>query len=159
MNTILLINSTQYKIIKKKKRSSSLNEGKAQPLERRGCDFQLLLPVDGGSEGKESTWNVQDLSSIPGLRRTPEEGNSYPLQQNFLENSTDREAWQATVHGAHRETQLSNFHTLYESQYLGTVGLYGYSYVSDSVKGIVSAWLLAPITGLQNKIHSTEIFH
>ena len=147
-----------------------MNEGKAQPLESRGYDFQLLLPLDGGSEGKESTWNVQDLSLIPGLGRSREEGNSYPLQQNCLENSMDREAWKATVHGGHKETRLSNCHTLHESQCLGTVGLYGYLYlcmciciiwvfVSDSGKGIVSAWHLAPITGLQNKIHSTEVFH
>ena len=51
----------------------------------------------------------------------------------------DREACQATVHGDHKETQLNNFHTLRESQCLGTVGLYGYLYVSDSGKGIVSA--------------------
>ena len=47
---------------------------------------------------KESTCNAGDLSSIPGLGRSPEEGNS-SLQYSGLENSMDRGAWQATVHG------------------------------------------------------------
>ena len=38
-------------------------------------------------------------SLIPGLGRSPGEGNSYPLQYSCLENSVDRGAWQATVHG------------------------------------------------------------
>ena len=42
-----------------------------------------------GSDGKESTCNVGDLGSIPGLRRSPGEGYSYPLQYSGLENSMD----------------------------------------------------------------------
>ena len=40
-----------------------------------------------GSAGKESTCNAEDLSSIPGLERSPGGGNSYPLQYSGLENS------------------------------------------------------------------------
>jgi len=40
----------------------------------------------GGSTGKESAYNVGDLGSIPGLRRSPGEGNSYPFQYSSLEN-------------------------------------------------------------------------
>ena len=36
---------------------------------------------------------------IPGLGRSPGDGNGYPLQYSCLENSTDRGAWRATVHG------------------------------------------------------------
>ena len=36
---------------------------------------------------------------IPGLGRSPGEGNGYPLQYSYLENSVDRGAWQAIVHG------------------------------------------------------------
>ena len=43
--------------------------------------------------------NVGDLGSIPGLGRSPGEGNSYPLQYSGLEISMDRGAWWATVHG------------------------------------------------------------
>ena len=43
----------------------------------------------GGSAGKESTCNVGDLSSIPGLEKSPREGKGYPLQYSGLENSAD----------------------------------------------------------------------
>ena len=42
-----------------------------------------------GSAGKESSCNVGDLGSIPGLERSPGEGNNYPLQYSGLENSMD----------------------------------------------------------------------
>ena len=48
---------------------------------------------------KNLTANAGDLASIPGLRRSPGEGNGYPLQDSCLENSMDREDWQTTVHG------------------------------------------------------------
>ena len=51
-----------------------------------------------GSADKESACNVGDLGFIPGLGRSFAEGNGYPLQFYCLENSMDREAWQATVH-------------------------------------------------------------
>ena len=43
----------------------------------------------GSSAGKESACHVGDLGSIPGLGRSPGEGNSYPLQYSGLENSMD----------------------------------------------------------------------
>ena len=55
--------------------------------------------VPGGADGKEFACNVGDLCSVPGLGRSPGEGNSNPIQYPCLENSTDRGAWQATVHG------------------------------------------------------------
>jgi len=42
---------------------------------------------------------MQDLGSVPGLGRFPEEGHGNPLQYSCLENSMDRGAWWATVHG------------------------------------------------------------
>ena len=51
----------------------------------------------GGSGGKESVCNVGYLGSVSGSRRPCGEWNSY--QYTCLENSTDRGAWQATVHG------------------------------------------------------------
>ena len=63
----------------------------------------------GGSHGEESTHNTGDLGSIPGLGRSPGEGNSNPLQYSCLENSMDRGAWWATVHGiAKSQTRLSD---------------------------------------------------
>ena len=56
------------------------------------------MAFPGGSDGKESACNAGDLGSIPGLGRSPEEGNGNPLQYSCLENSMDRGAWWATVH-------------------------------------------------------------
>ena len=53
----------------------------------------------GGSDGKVSACNVGDPGSIPGLGRSPGEGNGNPLQYSCLENPTDGGAWWATVHG------------------------------------------------------------
>ena len=61
--------------------------------------FEHLLGSPGGSDGKESVCNAGDPGSIPGLGRFPGEGNSSPLQYFGLENSMDRGAWQAIVHG------------------------------------------------------------
>ena len=43
--------------------------------------------------------DTRDMGSIPGSGRSPEEGNGNPLQYSCLENSMDRGAWQAIVHG------------------------------------------------------------
>ena len=59
----------------------------------------MVLGFLGGSDGKESACSAQDPGSIPGLVRSPGEGNGYPLQYSFLMNPMDREAWKATVHG------------------------------------------------------------
>ena len=63
----------------------------------------------GGSDSKESACNAGDLGLIPGLGRSPGEGNGNPLQYSGLENPMDRDAWKATVHGVTKsQTQLSN---------------------------------------------------
>ena len=65
--------------------------------------------LPGGSEGKESTCNVGDLASIPGLRRSPGGGYGNPFQYSCLENSMHRGAWWATVHRVtESQTQLSD---------------------------------------------------
>ena len=48
---------------------------------------------------KKSACNERDLALIPGLGRSPEEGNGNPVQSSYLKNSKDREAWLVTVHG------------------------------------------------------------
>ena len=47
----------------------------------------------GGSEVKAPASNMGDPGSIPGLGRSPGEGNGNPLQYSCLENPMDREAW------------------------------------------------------------------
>ena len=63
------------------------------------CSTSPKIGFLGGSDGKEPACNIGDLSLIPGLGGSTREGNSYPLQYSGLENSMDRRAWQATVHG------------------------------------------------------------
>ena len=46
-----------------------------------------------GSDGKASAYNAGDPGSIPGLGRSPGEGNGTPLQYSYLENPMDRGAW------------------------------------------------------------------
>jgi len=64
-------------------------------------NFELGFP--DGSSGKESSCSAGDTGdagSIPWSGRSPGEGNGRQLQYSCLENSMDRGAWQATVHGA-----------------------------------------------------------
>ena len=52
--------------------------------------------------------NTRDAGSVSGLGRSPGEGNGTQLQYSCLENSIDRRAWRATVHGvAKSQTQVS----------------------------------------------------
>ena len=53
----------------------------------------VFLGFSCGSAGKEYACNVGDLGLIPGLGRSPAEGNSYPLQYSGLENSMDNSPW------------------------------------------------------------------
>ena len=57
-----------------------------------------------------SACNTGDPGLIPGLGRSPGEGNGNPLQYSCLENPMDRGAWYATVHGVTKSwTRLSGF--------------------------------------------------
>ena len=62
------------------------------------CPYELE-GVPRGSDGKESAGSARDLGSIPGLRRSPGEGNGNPLQYSCLENPMDGGAWRVIVHG------------------------------------------------------------
>ena len=66
------------------------------------------MGFSGGSDSEESACDIGDMGSIPGLGRSPEDGNDYPLQYYCLEKPMDRGAWGAAVHGvAKNRTQLS----------------------------------------------------
>ena len=65
----------------------------------------------GGSVDQEFNHNAADPGSVPGLGRCSADGTGYPLQYSGLQNSMDRAAWQATVHGvAKSQTRLSAFY-------------------------------------------------
>ena len=54
----------------------------------------IYMGFPGGPAGKESACNVGDMGTIPGLGRSPGEGNGYILQYSGLEKSMD-----SIVHG------------------------------------------------------------
>ena len=75
---------------------------------RRKLKYKLM-DFPGGSDGKESSCSAGNPDSIPGSSRSHGEGNGNPLPVSCLENSRDRGAWQATVHGITKsQTQLSD---------------------------------------------------
>ena len=79
--------------------------GPEDPLEKEQATTPVFLGFPCGSAGKESTGNVGDLGSIPGLGRSPGEAKGYPLQYFGLENSMD-----CIVHGVKKSlTRLSHF--------------------------------------------------
>ena len=75
--------------------------------------YYVYFHFPGGSDGKLSACNTEDLGSIPGLGRSPGKGNGNRLQYTCLENPMDGGAWWATVHGVTESDtteQLSTAH-------------------------------------------------
>ena len=66
----------------------------------RHCKKDIVFPH--GSIGTESACNAGDPGLIPGLGRSPGEGNGNPLQYSCLDNTMDWGDWQITVHGITR---------------------------------------------------------
>ena len=68
-----------------------------------------FIGLPQGLSGKESACNAGDAGGvglIPGLGGSPGEGNGNPLQYSCLENSMDRGAWRAIVHGVAKSQTL-----------------------------------------------------
>ena len=61
------------------------------------------------------------MGSIPGLGRSPGGGNGNPLQYSCLENSRDRGAWQATVHGVAKSWAQLNMHALTHEDHIVSI--------------------------------------
>ena len=64
---------------------------------------KFYLGFHGGSVVKNLPASVGDMGLIPGLGRSPGEGNGNPLQYSCLENPMDRGAWWATVYRVAKE--------------------------------------------------------
>ena len=81
-------------------------------LQRVRHDWVTELNWTDGSAGKESACNAGetgDAGSVPGWGRSPEEGNSNPLQYSYLENRVDRGDWQSIVQRVRKSwSQLSD---------------------------------------------------
>ena len=60
---------------------------------------KVHIGFTSGSVVKNLPANAGDVGLIPGLGRTPGDGNGKPPCYSCLENPMDRGAWQATVHG------------------------------------------------------------
>ena len=65
----------------------------------------VFLGFPHGSDGKESTCNVKDLGSIPGLGTSPGGGHGNPLEHSCLENPMDKGAWWLQSMGLQRVRQ------------------------------------------------------
>ena len=77
----------------------------------RPQSYWIKAHFPGGSDCEESACNAGDEDLLPGWGRSPGGGNGNPLQYSCLENSIDRGAWWATVHGVTKTwTQLNDFH-------------------------------------------------
>ena len=112
------------------------------------CIFTLMLGFLGGSAGKESTCNVGDLGSVPGMGRSPGEGKGYPLQYCGLENSMD-----CLVHGVTKSwTRLSDWT---EMNWTKTIFLLRVSIISeDFISTIADKEIVQFVTNAFRKLES-----
>ena len=90
------------------------------------CGLDQLHPgigFPGGSVLMNLPANAGDAGSIPGSRRSPEEGNNNPLEYSCLGNPIDSGAWRATVHTiAKSQTRLSDYaHTNTHTRHRGGI--------------------------------------
>ena len=85
-----------------KQQEKYLNSNKKDQNKSSSQKILYLKGFPGGSDGKESTFIVgdaRDMSLIPGLGRSPGEGNGYPFQNSCLRNPMDRGTWQPVQRG------------------------------------------------------------
>ena len=79
--------------------------------------FLLSSGFPGGSDVKASAYNVGDPGSIPGLGRSPGDGNGNPLQYSCLENPVDGGILYAIVHWVAKSwTRLRDLNFLIQSE-------------------------------------------
>ena len=71
------------------------------------------MALSGGSDSNASACNAGDPGSIPGLGRSTGEGHGNSFQNSCLENSMDKGAWSAIMHGVvnSQTEQLTHTHT------------------------------------------------
>ena len=84
--------------------------------------FNKVLGFPGGSAGKESPYNAEDLGSIPRLGRSPGQGNSYLLQYSGLENSRDYTVNRAAKSWTQNESDTTEGLSLFLISFPGRIG-------------------------------------
>ena len=77
-------------------------------------EYSQLTGFHGDLDSKEFICNAGNLGSVPGLGRSPREGNGYSLQYSCLENAMHRRAWMVAVVGSQR-----GGHNLANNTFLG----------------------------------------
>ena len=84
------------------------------------CDISKMLALarDAQMAVKNLPANAGDAGSIPGLGRSPGEGNGNPLQYSCLKNLMDREAWWTTVHGVAKSWTRLSTHPLWNPSWV-----------------------------------------
>ena len=77
----------------------------------------VFLGFPDGSDSKESVCNVGDLGSIPGLERSPGEGNGNPFRYSCLEDPIDRGVGRLTVrHDVAKSDMTEQLSTAHHSE-------------------------------------------
>ena len=116
------------------------------------------MGFSSGSDGKESVCSAGDPDSIPGLGRSPGEGNGYLLQYSSLKNSMDRGAWWATVlrvakgqirYSWATKTFMSTFINIHTTFFILSFEIYSYD----------SAYLCINLNGWQNLTSVSHLYH
>ena len=104
----------------------------------------------GGSDGKEADCNAGELGLIPGLGRSPGEGNGYPLQYCCLGNPTDRGAWQLQSVGSQRieHDWVTNSHT-HTHTHTHTVSIHFCWIVCKGSLSCLSHWVWVHFSSVQ----------
>ena len=69
--------------------------------------YGYLLVLSGDSDGKESSWSMGDLGLIPGLGRSPGEGNGNPLQYSCPGKSHGQQSLVGYTPRGHRESDMT----------------------------------------------------
>ena len=99
---IVTIRACKFYILSQQKSTDYSLYGKKQGIKY----IVIRISFPGSSDSKKFACNAEDQNSIPGLGRFPGEKNGNPFQHSCLENSMDRGAWRATVHGVTKTERL-----------------------------------------------------
>ena len=99
--------------------------------------YMLYYPMGfpGGPVVKNLPADAGDVGSVPGLGRPPGGGNGNPLQYSCLENSMDRGAWRATVHGVTKESKQHDLvpKQQYITQYIVISSKLSFRYMKNKI--------------------------